>query len=523
MSELLDIIHQDESLLVVNKPAGLVCHPTKGDAYSSLISRLRLHLGPENPIHLINRLDRETSGLVVVAKTDEAASEMRRRWEKAQVAKTYLAIVEGAVAEPAGSINAPIGPDPASAVAIKSRVCLGGAPSQTDFRVIFRFHRSGCEYSVLLVSPRTGRKHQIRVHLAHIGHPVVGDKIYGPDEQIYLAFVAGRMTDEQQGLMKLPNQALHAWRLAWDSGRELRLYTAEPEEVLLKFMGQEMRELAAKPEETDGWVRNLDRVNCCSDGSFLDLFKSFSKKKLTHEGTLEILAAHTEPNTRHTMRTKTLLLTAALSVAGMASSMAQVYSVNAVGYINVTMRPGFNMVANQLNRTPNNSLNNVISGVPVESQVLKFENNNYSAELYDGSAWIKNDGSPGTLSASPGQGFFFFNPEGGNVTVTLVGEVPQGTGLTVPLPPGFALVSSIVPQAVPLTPANGFPNILEAQFLYFNAATQNYDAPIYNDGTGWILGDGTPVAAPAPAVGTGFFFFNPNATTANWTRNFSVN
>ena len=223
------------------------------------------------------------------------------------------------------------------------------------------------------------------------------------------------------------------------------------------------------------------------------------------------------------MRTKTLLLTAALSAAGIATSMAQVYSVNAVGYINTTMRPGFNMVANQLNKTPNNSLNNVISGVPVESQVLKFENNNYSLELYDGATWIKPNGDPGTLSANPGQGIFFFNPDAGNITVTLVGEVPQGTALTVPLPPGFALVSSIVPQAVPLTPANGFPNVLEMQFLYFNAATQTYDSPLFNDGTGWITPDGTPVPPPAPAVGTGFFIFNPGATTVNWTRNFSVN
>jgi hypothetical protein len=202
--------------------------------------------------------------------------------------------------------------------------------------------------------------------------------------------------------------------------------------------------------------------------------------------------------------------------------MAQVYSVNAVGYINSTMRPGFNMVANQLNRTPNNSLNNVITGVPIESQVLKFSNNNYQLELFDGTTWIKSDGAPGTLSASPGEGFFFFNPEGANITVTLVGEVPQGTGLTVPLPAGFALISSIVPQAVSLTPANGFPNVLEMQFLVFNAATQTYDPPLFNDGSGWILSDGTPVAAPAPAVGTGFFIFNPGGTV-NWTRNFSVN
>ena len=133
--------------------------------------------------------------------------------------------------------------------------------------------------------------------------------------------------------------------------------------------------------------------------------------------------------------------------------MAQVYSVNAVGYINLTMRPGFNMVANQLNRTPNNSLNNVITGVPVESQVLKFDNasNNYILELFDGTGWITPEGNPGTLTANPGSGLFFFNPDAANITVTLVGEVPQGNNLTVPLPSNFSLISSIVPQAIPLT------------------------------------------------------------------------
>jgi hypothetical protein len=224
------------------------------------------------------------------------------------------------------------------------------------------------------------------------------------------------------------------------------------------------------------------------------------------------------------MRTKALLLTAALSLAGVATSMAQVYSVNAVGYINLTMRPGFNLVANQLNRTPNNSLNNVLTGVPLESQVLKFDNalNNYIVEVFDGTSWITLEGNPGTLTVNPGSGLFFFNPDVANITVTLVGEVPQGTGLTVPLPPNFSLISSIVPQSIALTAANGFPQILEAQFLSFNATTQNYDEALINDGTQWITLLGAPAPAPTPAVGQGFFFFNPG-DAANWTRNFSVN
>src|SRR3954447_9934512 len=93
--DLFAVVHEDAELLVINKPAGLVCHPTKGDVYSSLISRVRLHLGPDSGAHLVNRLDRETSGVVMVAKTDLAARSLRKIWEGRLVAKEYLAIVHG--------------------------------------------------------------------------------------------------------------------------------------------------------------------------------------------------------------------------------------------------------------------------------------------------------------------------------------------------------------------------------------------------------------------------------------------
>jgi 23S rRNA-/tRNA-specific pseudouridylate synthase len=99
MKKLFDVVHEDDDLLVVNKPADLVCHPTKGDAWSSLISRVRLHLGADSQPQLINRLDRETSGLVLVARTETAARELRRLWEARDVTKDYLAIVHGRVAQ----------------------------------------------------------------------------------------------------------------------------------------------------------------------------------------------------------------------------------------------------------------------------------------------------------------------------------------------------------------------------------------------------------------------------------------
>src|SRR5438552_18534129 len=104
MEKLFEIIHEDDELLVINKPADLVCHPTKGDVYSSLVSRIRLYLGPAAEAHFINRLDRETSGLVLVAKNLEVAVALRGLWEKRLVQKQYLAIVRGHVAEDHGHI-----------------------------------------------------------------------------------------------------------------------------------------------------------------------------------------------------------------------------------------------------------------------------------------------------------------------------------------------------------------------------------------------------------------------------------
>lgn len=229
------ILFEDDVLLVLNKPAGLVCHPTRGDEDSSLIGRVRRHLGNTEG-RLVNRLDRETSGVVLVAKGAGPAGELGRLFGTPAVSKTYWAVVHGHVDPTPFTIDAPTGKDVASPVAIKDCVRPDGAAARTAVRLRRTFDRLGAPFSVLELQPETGRKHQIRIHMAYIGHPIVGDKIYGGDEMRYLRFVSRSMTEADLAALIVTNHALHARALSFQWRGRAWSFDADPSEEMQSWL-----------------------------------------------------------------------------------------------------------------------------------------------------------------------------------------------------------------------------------------------------------------------------------------------
>ncbi len=187
---------------------------------------LAFEIASGGQVSIVNRLDRETSGLVLVAKTAAAAREFGLLMQRHSLRKEYLAIVWGWPEWEHKLVDAPLDrqskrqPSP---IWLKQMIQHSGAPAQTEFFLERRFRKStpsGDRFSVVRAIPRTGRTHQIRVHLASIGHPVVGDKIYGPDEQLYLRFIETGWTHELEQKLLLPRHALHSAKLAIEDDRE---------------------------------------------------------------------------------------------------------------------------------------------------------------------------------------------------------------------------------------------------------------------------------------------------------------
>ncbi len=197
------VIHHDDKVIVVNKPGDLICHPSKDGPWSSLAGAVRERFGLA-AAHLVFRLDRETSGVVVFAKNPAAARRLQTAMQLRQVRKTYLAIMTGEFYGPA-TVDQPLGPDEDSPVYSKTGVRPDGRPAVTHFTPI----TSGGGFTLARVVTETGRMHQIRAHAQWLGHSLVGDKIYGPDARCYLDFLDAGWTQALEEKLLLPRQALH--------------------------------------------------------------------------------------------------------------------------------------------------------------------------------------------------------------------------------------------------------------------------------------------------------------------------
>lgn len=221
----LDVVYEDRWIIVINKPAGLVVHPAPGHQSDTLVNAILARwpelrgLEDRTRLGIVHRLDKDTSGLIVVARDERTKIELQRQFKERLVHKVYLALVRGKVHPPQGRIEAPIGRSPRNRK--KMAVISGGREAITEYRVLEYLS----DYSYLEVYPLTGRTHQIRVHLSYRGHPIVGDKTYGRGPSI----------------PGLDRPFLHAYSLAFKhpaTGEEMTFKAPLPpelEEVLQKL------------------------------------------------------------------------------------------------------------------------------------------------------------------------------------------------------------------------------------------------------------------------------------------------
>jgi len=212
----LDIVHEDDQMVVINKPAGIVVHPSKGHWSGTLVAGLAYHfeslstVGGASRPGIVHRLDRDTSGILVVAKNDTSHQALASQFEARTVEKEYLAIVRGVPDRDADVIDKPIGVHPYQRDKMAIRA---GHPTTRDavtrYQVVERFRG----FAVINVFPKTGRTHQIRVHLTHAGCPVLCDRLYAGHARVTRGELNGNSKDDQYVLQR---QALHARRISLD-------------------------------------------------------------------------------------------------------------------------------------------------------------------------------------------------------------------------------------------------------------------------------------------------------------------
>jgi 23S rRNA pseudouridine1911/1915/1917 synthase len=259
----LDILYEDDELLVANKPAGMVVHPGAGRVTGTLVHALLAHCrslpgigGVERP-GIVHRLDRDTSGVLVVAKTESAHQSLSRQFQARVVKKRYLALVHGDVRRDTGRIEAAIGRRQHDRKRMGVRR-EGGREARTAFRVIRRLPGM----TVLQLDLETGRTHQIRVHLAHIGHPVLGDRVYGGRRE-------RRRTSAQAS--RPDRQMLHAWRLGFHhprTGAWLEITAPIPEDFLRVSGPLPLGTEGQRDRGTEGQRDGVARRSLCPSVTF---------------------------------------------------------------------------------------------------------------------------------------------------------------------------------------------------------------------------------------------------------------
>ena len=224
----LPILYQDERLLAVSKPGDLLSHPTDTIVRGAATSILREQFGAR--LHLVHRLDRETSGVLLLAKDPATARALTDAFTRRLVAKEYLALARGRVEFERRSVDLPVGRE-GREIKVRQAVATGGQAAATEFRTLAR----GRGASLVAAAPRTGRLHQIRVHLAALGHPVLGDKLYTGEGEAYMKAVRRTLSADDIAALGAPRQMLHAWtlRLAHPAdGRSLLIQAPPPQDMV---------------------------------------------------------------------------------------------------------------------------------------------------------------------------------------------------------------------------------------------------------------------------------------------------
>ncbi len=247
------VLFEDERLLVLDKPGWLVVHPSKNGPWSSLAGAVR-EVFKMDKVRMVHRLDRETSGVMIFAKDEATGSRLQKAVGKGRLGKCYVALLEGRL-EVEKEVNAPLGPDLASTVTVRQRVVQAGTPGAQEARTIFQPLAQAGGFTLAGVRLITGRKHQIRAHAGSIGHRVAGDKLYGPDESLYLEFAQKGWTERHSARLPLTRQALHCAAIDLRPAGFEHVFCAPWPADLARFAEKRMGLMAADAQKlVDGFV-----------------------------------------------------------------------------------------------------------------------------------------------------------------------------------------------------------------------------------------------------------------------------